>query len=222
MRLEIEREALKKESNKDAKLRMQKIEKEVADLKESTSELELKWTNEKDTITDIKKIKKDLEVLRQEAEAAEARADLSKAAEIRYGKIPDLEKSLETKHKRLKKLQSSRRILKEEITEQDIADVVARWTGIPVTRMMEEEARKLARMEEDLKKRLIGQDDAVKKIADTIKRSRAGIADPQRPIGSFIFLGPTGVGKTELTKSLAEFLFSDDKALIRRSEEHNV
>ncbi len=215
MRLEIEREALKKESNKDAKLRMQKIEKEVADLKESTSELELKWTNEKDTITDIKKIKKDLEVLRQEAEAAEVRADLSKAAEIRYGKIPDLEKSLETKHKRLKKLQSSRRILKEEITEHDIADVVARWTGIPVTRMMEEEARKLARMEEDLKKRLIGQDDAVKKIADTIKRSRAGIADPQRPIGSFIFLGPTGVGKTELTKSLAEFLFSDDKALIR-------
>ncbi len=215
MRLEIEREALKKENGKDAKLRMQKIEKEVADLKESTSELELKWSNEKDTITDIKKIKKELDALRLEAESAEARADLSKAAEIRYGKIPDLEKNLETKNKRLKKLQSSRRILKEEITEQDIADVVSRWTGIPVTRMMEEEAKKLGRMEDELKKRLIGQDEAVKKISDTIKRSRAGISDPQRPIGSFIFLGPTGVGKTELTKSLAEFLFSDDKALIR-------
>lgn len=215
MRLEIEREALKKETSKDAKARTHKIEKEIADLKESTSELELKWKNEKDTIVDIKQIKKDLETFRIEAESAEARADLSRAAEIRYGKIPDLEKDLETKSKRLKKLQSSRRILKEEITEQDIAEVVARWTGIPVTRMMEEEARKLASMEEDMKKRLVGQDEAVKKIADTIKRSRAGIADPQRPIGSFIFLGPTGVGKTELTKTLAELLFNDEKALIR-------
>jgi ATP-dependent Clp protease ATP-binding subunit ClpB len=215
MRLEIERESLKKESNKEAKARMHAIEQEIADFKESTSELELKWTNEKDTIVDIKTIKKDLEKYRIEAEAAESQADLSKAAEIRYGKIPDLEKDLETKNKRLKKLQSSRRILKEEITEQDIAEVVARWTGIPVTRMMEEEANKLARMEDDLKKRLVGQDEAVKKIADTIKRSRAGIADPQRPIGSFIFLGPTGVGKTELTKTLASFLFNDDNALIR-------
>ncbi len=215
MRLEIEREALKKETSKDAKTRMQKIDKDIADLKESTSELELKWKNEKDTITDIKRIKKELETIRIEAEAAEAKADLSKAAEIRYGRIPDLEKELETKNKRLKKLQSSRRILKEEITEQDIADVVSRWTNIPVTRMMEEEARKLANMEEKLKERLVGQDEAVKKISDTIKRSRAGIADPNRPIGSFIFLGPTGVGKTELTKSLAEFLFNDDKALIR-------
>ncbi len=215
MRLEIEREALKKENTKEAKSRMHKIEREIADLKEGTSELELKWKNEKDTITDIKQIKKDLETFRLEAESAEARADLSKAAEIRYGKIPDLEKDFETKNKRLKKLQSSRRILKEEITEQDIAEVVARWTGIPVTRMMEEEAKKLAHMEEDMKKRLVGQDEAVKKIADTIKRSRAGIADPQRPIGSFIFLGPTGVGKTELTKTLAELLFNDDKALIR-------
>ncbi len=215
MRLEIEREALKKENTKEAKSRIHKIEQEIADLKEGTSELELKWTNEKETITSIKKIKKDLEILRIEAESAEAKADLSKAAEIRYGKIPDLENELETKNKRLKKLQSSRRILKEEITEQDIAEVVARWTGIPVTRMMEEEANKLSRMEEELKKRLVGQDEAVKKIADTIKRSRAGIADPQRPIGSFIFLGPTGVGKTELTKALANFLFNDDNALIR-------
>ena len=215
MRLEIEREALKKETNKEAKIRTHKIEEEIANYKENTSELELKWTNEKETITDIKKIKKDLEIFRIEAEAAEARSDLSKAAEIRYGKIPDLEKNLDTKNKRLKKLQSSRRILKEEITEQDIAEVVARWTGIPITKMIEEEAEKLSKMEDTLKKRLVGQDEAVKKISDTIKRSRAGIADPQRPIGSFIFLGPTGVGKTELTKSLAEFLFNDDKALIR-------
>ncbi len=215
MRLEIEREALKKETDKNAKARMQKIESEIADLKESTGELELKWKNEKDTISDIKRIKKDLEKARIDAESAEARSDLSYAAEIRYGLIPSLEKELETKNKRLKKLQSSRRILKEEITEQDIADVVSRWTGIPVSRMLEEEARKLSRMEEELKKRIIGQGEAVTKIADTIKRSRAGIADPQRPIGSFIFLGPTGVGKTELTKALAEFLFNDDKALIR-------
>jgi ATP-dependent Clp protease ATP-binding subunit ClpB len=215
MRLEIEREALKKEKTKTASARMAVIEKEIADLKESTAELELKWKNEKDTITDIKRIKKELETLRIDAEAAEARSDLARAAEIRYGKIPSLEKDLDNKAKRLKKLQSSRRILKEEITEQDIADVVSRWTGIPVSRMMEEEALKLNRMEDELKQRIVGQDEAVKKIADTIKRSRAGIADPNRPIGSFIFLGPTGVGKTELTKALAEFLFNDDKALIR-------
>ncbi|MEN9912972.1 MAG: ATP-dependent chaperone ClpB [Candidatus Parcubacteria bacterium] len=215
MRFEIEREALKKETNKESKARMAKIEKEIADLKEGTSELELKWTNEKETISEIKRIKKELESFRMEAEMAEARADLSKAAEIRYGTIPALEKELDQKSKRLKKLQSSRRILKEEINAEDIAGVVSRWTGIPVTRMLESEAIKLTRMEDELKKRIVGQDEAVSKISDTIRRSRAGIADPNRPIGSFIFLGPTGVGKTELTKALAEFLFNDDKALIR-------
>ncbi len=215
MRLEIEREALKKETSKEAKSRIAAIEEAIANHKESTNELELKWKNEKETITEIKRIKKELETLRLEADAAEARADLAKAAEMRYGKIPALEKELDTKSKRLKKLQMSRRILKEEITEQDIADVVSRWTGIPVSRMLEEEASKVARMEETLHKRIVGQNEAVQKIADTIKRSRAGIADPNRPIGSFIFLGPTGVGKTELTKALAEFLFNDDKALIR-------
>ncbi len=215
MRFEIEREALKKETGKEAKARMAKIEKEIADLKEGTAELELKWTNEKETITDIKRIKKELESFRVEAEMAEARADLAKAAEIRYGTIPSLEKDLDQKSKRLKKLQSSRRILKEEINAEDIAGVVSRWTGIPVSRMLESEANKLTRMEEELKKRIVGQDEAVSKISDTIRRSRAGIADPNRPIGSFIFLGPTGVGKTELTKALAEFLFNDDKALIR-------
>jgi len=215
MRLGIEREALKKETEKAARMRMTKIDHEIADLKESTSELELKWKNEKETITDLKRIKRELEAMRIEADMAEARSDLSKAAELRYGRIPALEKDLESKNRRLKKLQSSRRILKEEITAEDIAGVVSRWTGIPVSRMLESEASKLTRMEIELKKRIVGQDEAVTKISDTVRRSRAGIADPARPIGSFIFLGPTGVGKTELTKALAEFLFNDEKALIR-------
>ena len=218
MKLEIEKEALKKEvSNKNgkAKNRLQDIEKEIADLKEKTAEIDLKWKNEKEAVGEIKKIKKELEDGRLLAEAAEAQADLSKAAEIRYGKIPALEKDLDLNVKKLKKLQSSRRILNEEITENDIANIVAKWTGVPVFRMLEEEAEKLNRMEEELKKRIVGQDEAVKKISDTIKRSRAGVADPNKPIGSFIFLGPTGVGKTELTKALAEFMFNDEKALIR-------
>lgn len=222
LRLEIEREALKKEANspdaagsKKAKARVKIIDKEIADLKEKTSEIELKWKNEKETIVEIKALKKGLEQAKIEAEAAEVKVDLAKAAEIRYGKIPQMEKDLATKIKRLKQLQSSRRMLKEEISEEDIADIVSRWTGVPVKRMLEAEAEKLNRMEEELKKRIIGQDEAVQKISDTIKRSRAGIADPNRPIGSFIFLGPTGVGKTELTKALAEFMFDDDKALIR-------
>lgn len=216
MKLEIEREALKKESkNPKVKDRLKVIEKEIADLKEKTAEIELKWKNEKETVQTIKEIKKELETLRLEAEAAEARADLSRAAELRYGKIPSLERELDSKSKRLKKLQSSRRILKEEITEADIAEVVSRWTSIPVARMLEEEASKLSRIEDYLKEKIVGQDEAVKAISDTIKRSRAGISDPNRPIGSFMFLGPTGVGKTELTKALAEFMFDDDKALIR-------
>ncbi len=227
MRLEIEKEALKKEADpsrhsapetsasKSAKTRIKDIETEIADLKEKTEEIELKWKNEKETITEIKKAKKELETLRIEAENAEARADLSKAAEIRYGKIPLLQKELETNVKRLKKLQSSRRILKEEIMGNDIADIVAKWTGIPLTRMLEEEATRLARIEEDLRARIVGQDDPIKRVSDAIKRSRAGISDPNRPIGSFLFLGPTGVGKTELTKALAEFMFNDERSLIR-------
>ncbi len=163
----------------------------------------------------IKTLKKQLEILRIEAENAEIQADLAKAAEIRYGKIPQAEKEFDIKLKKLKKFQTSRRVLKEEITEEDIASVVSKWTGVPVSRMLEGEAHKLMRMEEELEKRIVGQDEAVRKISDTIKRSRAGIADPNRPIGSFIFLGPTGVGKTELTKALAEFLFDDEKSLIR-------
>lgn len=223
MRLEIEREALKKDAEaasatketKHAKERVKEIEQEIADLQEKTAELELKWTNEKETLTSIKALKKDLEQKRIEAESAESVADLVKAAEIRYGTIPTLEKELDTQIKRLKKLQKSRRILKEEITETDIADVVSRWTGVPITRMLEEEAEKLSRMEDELKKRVVGQEEAVKKVSDAVRRSRTGIADPNRPIGSFLFLGPTGVGKTELSKALAQFMFDDEKALIR-------
>tara|TARA_B100001971_G_scaffold28106_2_gene22474 strand:+ start:5245 stop:7941 length:2697 start_codon:yes stop_codon:yes gene_type:complete len=219
MRLEIEKEALKKDlessGNKKTISRVKKIDKDIADMKEKTKEIELKWNNEKEVLGEIKAIKKELETLRIEAEGAEAKADLTKAAEIRYGRLPSLEKEFETKTKRLKKLQRSRRILKEEIMEADIADVVSRWTNVPVTRMLEEEAEKLNRMEDTLEKKIIGQGESVRKIADAVKRSRAGIADPDRPIGSFLFLGPTGVGKTELTKALAEFMFDDEKALIR-------
>ncbi len=164
---------------------------------------------------DIKSIKKELDGLRIEADAAEGAVDLSRAAEIRYGEIPSLERELEQKTKRLKKLQTSRRLLKEEITEADVASVVAKWTGIPVSRMLQEEADRLSRIEADLEKRVVGQKEAVQKVADAVKRSRAGIADPNRPIASFMFLGPTGVGKTELTRALAEFMFDDEKALLR-------
>ena len=222
MRLEVEREALKKEVDahanldvKETKARIKEIEKEIANHKEKTKEIELKWQNEKVLVSEIREIKKELEGLRVDADNAELRADLTKAAEIRYGRIPTLSKELDQKLARLKKLQKSRRILKEEITTEDIAEVVARWTGIPLARMLEEERAKLERMEDELGKRVVGQADAIKRVSDVVRRARAGIADPNRPIGSFIFLGPTGVGKTELTKSLAEFMFNDEKALIR-------
>jgi ATP-dependent Clp protease ATP-binding subunit ClpB len=218
-RLEIELEALKKdEAAHDGKgntTRMKEIEKEVAELRSETADLEVKWKNEKESLAAIGKIKKELESLRAEAESAEARADLSRAAEIRYGKVPVLEQNLLKETTKLAKFQKTRRVLKEEVTETEIAAVVSRWTGVPVSRMLEAEAKKLARMEEDLKKSVVGQDEAVKLISDAVKRSRVGIADPNRPIGSFLFLGPTGVGKTELSKSLAKFMFDDDSAIIR-------
>jgi len=219
LRLEIEKRALSKEAadikNTDAKDRILEIDKEIGELKEKTSELELRWKNEKETLAEIKAIKTGLETMRIEADSAEAMADLSRAAEIRYGEIPEMEKNLDTKTKRLKKLQGGRRLLKEDVNESDIADVVSRWTGVPVMRMLEEEAQKLSRMEEVLKERVVGQAEAISKIADAVKRSRVGISDPNRPIGSFMFLGPTGVGKTELTKALAEFMFDDSDSLVR-------
>jgi ATP-dependent Clp protease ATP-binding subunit ClpB len=218
MRLEVEREALIKDAlsgEKSAKARVDVIDAEVADLKEGSRELELKWQNEKETLSEIKATKESIEELKLEADSAEATADLARAAEIRYGELPRLEKSLIDNTNRLKKLQRNRRVLKEEVTESDIAAVVSRWTGIPVSRMLEAEVQKLARMEEVLRSKIIGQDDAIKSISDAVKRSRVGIADPNRPIGSFIFLGPTGVGKTELTKALAEFMFDDENALVR-------
>ncbi len=222
-RLEIEREALKKElsvsevseNKKKIKDRIKDIEQEIGELKETTSALETKWNNEKTALGEIGKLKKQLEELRVEAENAEAMADLTHAAEIRYDSIPKVQRDLDEKIKRLKKLQRTRRLLKEEVTEEDIAGVVSRWTGIPVSRMLEAEAKKLARMEEVLRKKVVGQEHAIKLVADAIKRSRAGIADPNRPIGSFLFLGPTGVGKTELSRAVAEFMFNDPDALLR-------
>ncbi len=227
MRLEIEKEALKKEigssgvehkdkqKEKEIKNRIKEIDKEIGNLSEKTKELELKWQNEKETVAEIRTVKKEMESIRLEAEDAEMKSDLSRAAEIRYGRIPELKKELEVKLGKLKKLQKSRRILKEEITTEDIAEVVSRWTGIPLTKMLEEEREKLEKMEAELNKRVVGQDDAIKRVADVIRRSRAGIGDPNRPIGSFIFLGPSGVGKTELTKALGQFMFNDDSAIIR-------
>src|SRR3989339_340200 len=224
MRFEIEKEALlneigrdsgKTESSKKAEARVKDIDKEIGNLKETTHELELKWKNEKETVVEIRGIKKELETLRLEGENAEMHADLARVAEIRYGEIPDLKKKLDTKLAKLKKLQKSRRILKEEITAEDIAEVVSMWTSIPLSKMLEEEREKLANIEDVLRARVIGQDEAIKKVANVVRRNRAGISDPNKPIGSFIFLGPTGVGKTELTKALSEFMFNDDKALIR-------
>ena len=224
MRLEIEKEALTKDLIADSgekdellttKNRIAIIDEEIANVKEKTRELELKWKNEKKTLAEIGEIKKSLESLRIESENAELRADLTRVAEIRYGQIPELTRELGERIEKLKKLQKTRRILKEEVTEEEIASVVARWTGIPVVRMLEEEEEKLSRMEEELGKRVISQRDAIAKISGAVRRSRAGINDPGRPIGSFMYLGPTGVGKTELTKALAEFMFNDEKALIK-------
>lgn len=219
-RLEIEREALRKEveistNKKKIKDRIKVIEAEIGEFKETTSALETKWNNEKDALDEIGTLKKELEELRVEAENAEASANLIRAAEIRYDTIPSVQKELDVKLKRLQKLQRTRRLLKEEVSEEEIAAVVAQWTGIPVSRMLEAEVQKLARMEEVLKTKVIGQDNAVKLVSDAIKRSRAGIADPNRPIGSFLFLGPTGVGKTELARAVTEFMFNDPDSLVR-------
>jgi len=220
-RLEIEREALNKEvlahlgEETSASKRIIEIESEIADVKAKVHDLEMRWTTENELLNQMREYKKSLETLRIESDNLQLKGDLAEVAEIRYGKIPQIEASLNSVNDKLKKMQKHRRILKEEITEEDIASVVSRWTGIPLNRMLEEESHKLSNMEDVLKTKVIGQDNAISKISDSVRRSRAGISDPNRPIGSFLFLGPTGVGKTELTKALAEFMFNDEKALIK-------
>lgn len=215
LKLEIEKRALHKEKDKESKERLAKLEKELAELKEQSAVLEAKWKNEKDSINRIQEAKKEVDRLKQQADIEERRGDLQKVAEIRYGRIPELEQKMKADEKKLTELQKTRGILKEEVTEEDVAAVVARWTGIPVRKMLQSETEKLAHMEDVLGKRVIGQSEAVKAVANAIRRSRAGIAPPQRPIGSFMFLGPTGVGKTELAKALAEFMFDTEESLVR-------
>lgn len=215
--LEMEKKALEKESSQDSDLlnRLNNLEKEIADLKERDNALTGKWKMEKEKIEEIRKIKEQIENLKTKAKIAEQSGDLDEAAKIIYGEIPSLNKKLEDANESLKSLQENSPLLKEEVTEEEVAQVVSRWTGIPVSRMLKTEKEKLLNLEEQLKKRIIGQDQAVNSVANSIRRARAGLSDPNRPIGSFIFLGPTGVGKTELAKALAEALFDTEKALIR-------
>ncbi|MDD5600996.1 MAG: AAA family ATPase, partial [Actinomycetota bacterium] len=213
--LEIEIQALKKEKDKASLARMEKINKELAELKEKSNSMKAHWQQEKEIIKNIRSLKEEIERTKIEAEQAERDADLQKAAELRYGKLLELQKKLDEENKKLEELQKDCKMLKEEVDEEDIAEVVSNWTGIPVARLMETEVEKLINMEERLKRRVIGQDEAISVVSNAIRRARAGLQDPNRPIGSFIFLGPTGVGKTELSKALAEFLFDDERAMIR-------
>lgn len=215
IKLEIEKRALKKETDEDSKERLEKVEKELADIQESSRELSAKWKNEKDIITRIHNYKKELDHLKQQADIEERKGDLQKVAEIRYGRIPTLERLIKDDEIKLAVLQKEHGILKEEVKEEDIAAVVARWTGIPVKKMLMTESARFSTLEAILGQRVIGQEEAIKAVSNALRRSRAGVSEPNRPIGSFIFLGPTGVGKTELAKSLAEFLFDTEDALIR-------
>ncbi len=213
--LEVEKQALSKENSKDAQTKITDIEREIAELSESRSALRAQWMAEKESIAKISGIKERLETLRHEAQRAEREGRLERAAELKYGTLPELEQQLELESEHLKKKDSTRRLLKEEVGEEDVAHVVSKWTGIPVASMLESEVRKLIHMEERLGRRVVGQDEAVRAVANAVRRARAGIQDPNRPIGSFIFLGPTGVGKTELARALAEFLFDDETAMAR-------
>jgi ATP-dependent Clp protease ATP-binding subunit ClpB len=214
-RMEIEKKALEKEKNKDVKKKIRELNRKLAEIREKESTVLLQWQAEKELITNIRKHSIEIDRLKSMAEIAERKMELDKVAEIRYGKIPELEKKIILEKKKLSNLQSKGAILKEEVTAEDIAKVVSRWTGIPVAKLIEGEAQKLIQMEEAIGKRVMGQADAISAVANAVRRSRSGIAESKRPIGSFIFLGPTGVGKTELAKALAEFLFNDEKAIIR-------
>ena len=215
MQLEIEREALRKETDAASRERLQKLEKELADLKEEQGRLMVHWQQEKEAIQRSRQLKAELEQVRLEIERAQRAGDYAKASELQYGRLPELEGRIGQEEKRLSDLQKGQRMLKEEVDEEDIAEVVSRWTGIPLSRLMEGEVQKLLRMEERLHQRVVGQDEAIRAVANAIRRARAGLQDPNRPLGSCIFLGPTGVGKTELARALAEFLFDDEHAMIR-------
>src|SRR5437868_6640947 len=207
---------MKKETKENpAVKRLQAIEKEIAELSGERDELKAHWILEKELISEIRSMKEQLENLKTEAENYEREGDLGKVAEIRYGRIVELQKNIEEKSQKLNTLQKDKKMLKEEVDSEDIAEIVAKWTGIPVTRMLESEREKLLHVEENLHKRVIGQDEAISAVANAIRRSRAGLQDAARPIGSFIFLGTTGVGKTELAKALAEFLFDDEHNIVR-------
>lgn len=212
---EIEIQALKKEKDKASKERLEKIKKELAGHKEKSSSMKVHWQQEKDIIARIRSLKEEIEKTRTDTEQAERDGDLAKAAELKYGNMLELSKKLKEENAKLEELQKEKKMLKEEVDDEDIAETVSKWTGIPVTRLMEAEIEKLIHMEERLRERIIGQDEAITVISNAIRRARAGLQDPNRPIGSFIFLGPTGVGKTELSKALAEFLFDDERAMIR-------
>lgn len=215
MRLEIEKQSLLKEEDKKAKERLKEIEKLIADVKEKSHDLELRWTSEKKLIQEMRDLKHEIDRLMNESDIQERRGNLERVAELRYGEIPKKREALKKSNDELKKFQAERGLLKEEITPEEIASVVARWTHIPVSKMLESEMGKLAKMEEGISARVVGQEEAIKAVSNALRRSRAGISEERRPIGSFIFLGPTGVGKTELAKALAEFMFNDEKSLIR-------
>src|SRR5271163_1469782 len=215
MQLEIEREALKKESDPASRERLKKIEKELAELKTGTATLKAQWQSEKEAVQRLRALREQLDQTRTEIDKAERQYDLNRAAELKYGKLTELDRKLKTEEARLAEKQSGKRLLKEEVDEEDIAEVVSRWTGVPVSKLLEGEMQKLLQLEDELHQRVIGQDEAVTAVAEAVIRARSGLKDPKRPIGSFIFLGPTGVGKTELARALAEFLFDDEKAMVR-------
>jgi ATP-dependent Clp protease ATP-binding subunit ClpB len=215
LQLEIEREALKKEKDRASQERLEKLEQELANLREKANELHARWQMEKEAISELQSTKEQMEQTRLEIERAERHADFEKVARLRYGDLRELESKAAAQEARIKEIQAGGALLREEVDADEIAAIVARWTGIPVSRLLEGETEKLIRMEERLHRRVVGQDDALRVVSNAVRRARAGLQDPNRPIGSFIFLGPTGVGKTELARALAEFLFDDERAMIR-------
>jgi ATP-dependent Clp protease ATP-binding subunit ClpB len=215
MQLEIEREALRKEKDAASKERLARLDKELADLKEEQTRLAAHWQQEKELIQQSAGLQEQLEAAKLDVERAQRTGDYQRASELQYGRVPEIEKQIKGAEARLAEMQKSGRMLKQEVDEEDIAEVVSRWTHIPVSRLIEGEVQKLIHMEERLHKRVIGQDEAINAVSNAIRRARAGLQDPNRPLGSFLFLGPTGVGKTELARALAEFLFDDEQAMVR-------